>query len=92
VKAGAIVSAKVCWKAARRPTAAAHPNPISPVQRASKSAQINEAKGGHMLAGGSVAMEAEVQEEVEVGRTASSFGNRLVVKLKHYTSRNLTLC
>jgi hypothetical protein len=45
-----------------------------------------------MLAGGSVAMEAEVQEEVEVGRTASSFGNRLVVKLKHYTSRNLTLC
>ncbi len=39
-----------------------------------------------MLAGGSVAMEAEVQEEMEVGRTASSLGNRLVVKLKHYTS------
>jgi hypothetical protein len=40
VKAGALVSAKVYWKAARSPTAAAHPNPISPVQRASKSAQI----------------------------------------------------
>ncbi len=40
VKAGALVSAKASWKAAKNSRATAHPNPFSPVQRASKSAQI----------------------------------------------------